>query len=289
MSGCDVHSSHLSSHLILRFIAFCHGVRKIQSSTIRSYLAAIRFFRLKEGFQDPLINPHGAIIPQLTMALRGTRRLCSKRPKQCKPITIELLSRLVAELRKGVFDPYNDVLMHTALTTGFWGFFRSGELFPEKFSPHLHITCADVILHDDRATIHLKSSKTDVERRGVDIQLFQTRNSVCAVTALRNFIRIRDQCDVHSPFFCSQYGQPFTRRVFVSRLKHLLLRLGIDSTSYSGHSMRVGAATSAAAAGVPDHLIQALGRWSSLSYLRYIRIDYSIIQKAHLVISNLAT
>ncbi|XP_050409496.2 uncharacterized protein LOC126824338 [Patella vulgata] len=42
-------------------------------------------------------------------------------------------------------------------------------------------------------------------------------------------------------------------------LKQLLIRFGIDSSQYSGHSFRIGAATSAARQGVPDHLIQSLG------------------------------
>ena len=40
---------------------------------------------------------------------------------------------------------------------------------------------------------------------------------------------------------------------------------------YSGHSFRIGAASSAAAAGVPNHLIKAMGRWNSEAYLLYMK------------------
>ena len=37
------------------------------------------------------------------------------------------------------------------------------------------------------------------------------------------------------------------------------------------HSFRIGGATALAQAGVPDYIIQIIGRWSSDSFLRYIR------------------
>ena len=287
MSGIDIQSSSfLSPLLLLRFIAFCHTVRGLQSSTIRSYLAAIRFFRLRAGFSDPFLDQHGAVIPQIKMALLGARRLHFTTPRQCKPISLHLLFQLVAVLRQCVFGSFDDALMHVALTTAFWGFFRSGELFPEQFHPRDHLTRADVTLLPDRAIIHLKSSKTDHFRRGVDIFLFRTGDSVCPVRALVEFVRIHPSHSSVSPFFCTQFGQPFTRSSFVSRLKHLLVLLRVDPSSYSGHSLRVGAATSAAVAGVPDHLIQVLGRWSSLSYLRYIRVDPSVLHAAQSQISS---
>ena len=45
-------------------------------------------------------------------------------------------------------------------------------------------------------------------------------------------------------------------------------------TKYSGHSFRIGAATTAAAVGVEDSMIKTLGRWKSAAYLAYVRIPW---------------
>ncbi|CAF2986850.1 unnamed protein product [Rotaria sp. Silwood2] len=156
-----------------------------------------------------------------------------------------------------------------------------GELFPDKFSPCLHVTKADVQYDINYIIIHLKSSKTDIDRKGVNIRLFKNESINCAVHALNCFTLLRNINNHDSPFFLLPSGQAFTRRAFIFTLRHLLLQLGYEASAYSGHSLWVGAATSSAAAGVPDHLIQTLGRWNSLSYLRYIRVNDTVILAAH--------
>ena len=45
----------------------------------------------------------------------------------------------------------------------------------------------------------------------------------------------------------------------------------VDSTAYSGHSFRSGAATTAATQGISDTTIKMLGRWKSSAYQVYIK------------------
>ena len=45
--------------------------------------------------------------------------------------------------------------------------------------------------------------------------------------------------------------------------------------NYAGHSFHIGAATTAAAGGVPVEVIKTLGRWKSQAYQLYIKLPSS--------------
>ena len=49
--------------------------------------------------------------------------------------------------------------------------------------------------------------------------------------------------------------------------------LGLDPARFGAHSLRIGGATAALAAGVPPSLIRVLGRWSSDIYQIYCRLS----------------
>ena len=63
------------------------------------------------------------------------------------------------------------------------------------------------------------------------------------------------------PLFTFSDDRSLTRQRLSSTVQSILHSAGYTG-SYSGHSVRIGAATTAAARGVPDYLIQTLGRWS---------------------------
>ena len=80
------------------------------------------------------------------------------------------------------------------------------------------------------------------------------------------------------PLYFFSTEQFLTRDKVTSILRLLLQRLGFATESYASHSFRIGAATTAAEAGLPPWLIQTLGRWSSNCYTQYIRTPASIFQ-----------
>ena len=123
----------------------------------------------------------------------------------------------------------------------------------------------------------LKASKTDPFRHRTTITLASIASSTCPVTALRKYLASDPNHPLDTPLFRFQDGRFLTRRGLVESIRVLLSMSGIPVHQYTSHSFRIGAATSAAAAGIPEWLIQTLGRWTSQCYQVYIRTPGSII------------
>ena len=159
----------------------------------------------------------------------------------------------------------------------FFGFLRSGEItVPSlaQYDQEVHLSEGDVRL--DRAVppkviqVQIKASKTDPFRKGVTIHLGRTGNELCPVSAIAAYMVVRGREE--GPFFHLASGAPLSREVLVRRLRAALGACGIEAEKYAGHSFRIGAATTAALAGVEDSLIKTLGRWESSAYLLYVRV-----------------
>ena len=65
----------------------------------------------------------------------------------------------------------------------------------------------------------------------------------------------------------------FTVREVRDEVKRLMGMLGLDPALFGAHSLRIGGATAALAAGVSPQLIRLMGRWSSDVYELYCRMS----------------
>ena len=121
----------------------------------------------------------------------------------------------------------------------------------------------------------IKGSKTDPFGTTDKIVVAATGTPTCPVQAMRIFLRATsDHLPAARPLFTLTTRNYLTRQVLTDRIRSLLQATGLtpaQASHYSSHSLRIGAATEAAAAGLPDWLIQTAGRWRSDAYKRYIR------------------
>lgn len=272
---------HVTEEHLVYFVTHCKNVLRLKHDTIQLYLAGIRYHYLRYNQYDPLQSS-----AQLDYILRGVKKLQSNLSKKRMPITASVLSQMCTLLGKGLFTPFIDSMLLCAFKLAFFGFLRCGEFTyngPSKSAAILAIR--DISIHSSGSyfSVFLQSSKCDPFNKGVEIKIFENANFQ-PVKEMSQYLqlRLRSRAVSTSPLFIKDEFEPvpLSRNIFVNYLKEICRRLGFDESAYSGHSFRIGAASSAAAAGVEDHIIKVLGRWSSDCYTRYIRIDQKIIEMA---------
>ncbi len=103
----------------------------------------------------------------------------------------------------------------------------------------------------------------------------RTNTTPCPVAAVLNYLGLRPSSS--GPLFLFENGSPLTRAALVTHLRTALAQAGVESSHYSGHSFRIGAATAASQAGYSDVFIQSLGGWKSAAFISYIRTSAEVL------------
>ena len=256
--------SELSTCLFAAFLAH----QGLKSQSISTYLSAVRHLQISAG----LPAPQRSEWPRLQYILKGIARAQSSPPRRRLPITASIMSRLQTACMSAFPEVVEARLLWAACCLGYFGFLRSGEFTTTSTSQSaVHVSDVAIDSHHSPSIVKVtvRQAKTDPFGRGVNIFLGKTGTAVCPVLALLHFMAIRPNID--GPLLVHADGSPLTRDQFVRMVKRALHSANIDATAYSGHSFRIGAASSAAAAGVPAYFIKMLGRWESEAYHLYIR------------------
>ena len=90
----------------------------------------------------------------------------------------------------------------------------------------------------------------------------------------------------NNPVFRAGRFNPLIQKKLNRTLRNLLQQGCFNHINYSWHSFRIGAATTAAAAGLPPWLIKKLGRWHSDTYLTYLCCPDSVLSSVPQVLAS---
>ena len=243
---------------------------------MKLYLSALRLYHIEHSLDDPTKDP------LLQYIVKGIRRSQTNNSRPRLPITIQLLRDLKLALHNATaLTVHNKRMLWAAFCVAFYGFLRASELCSpaaSSFDPMATLCHSDLTLTWSSAQLLIKASKTDPFRQTCTITMGATHTSTCPVAALQNYLPYRKKCS-KLPLFLFDDGSYLTRPSLTSHLRSLLLAIGLDPDIYASYSFRIGAATTAAAAGLPDWQIQALGRWSSDCYTQYIHTPQDTLKR----------
>ncbi len=239
------------------------STKNVKISTIKRRLVSIGVIHKFKGHY--LDTKHPLIIENLM----GIKRRKGTIQKSKKPLLISNLKVIIDAINYSK-DPDTKKLRNKAiLLIGFSGGFRRSEI--------VSLNLEDIEFVFEGVKVTIRKSKTDQFGEGLvkGIPLF-SNSLYCPVTALKRWINISKI--KNGPLFVK-----FTKgsKLTINRLtdqsvaliiKEYLLKAGIDSENFSGHSLRSGFATSAAEAGAEERSIMAMtGHKSAEMVRRYIK------------------
>jgi hypothetical protein len=151
----------------------------------------------------------------------------------------------------------------------------------EVFDPTQHMIASDVseVLRDGatHCAVRMRKRKNLRVLRGKDQRVLIAAGGSYFDSAglLRTWLRRRRAAGIAEarPLFCHATGAPITTAEVRAMVKAVMAAAGRDPAIFGGHSLRIGGATAALAAGVAPNLIRLMGRWQSDVYELYCRMS----------------
>ena len=235
----------------------------VKISTIKRRLVSIGVIHKIKGHY--LDTKHPIIIENLM----GIKRRKGINQKAKKPLLINNLKQIIDVINKEKEADLKKLRNKALLLIGFAGGFRRNEL--------VSLNAEDLEFVFEGLKITLKKSKTDQFGEGFSKGIPYFDNSLyCPVKSLKNWLNI-SKINKGPLFVRFSKGIKITNNRLSDQsvaliIKDYLIRAGIDSKEYSGHSLRSGFATSAAEAGAEERSIMAItGHKSTEMVRRYIK------------------
>ena len=226
----------------------------------------------------------GAGNSRLRSILTGGKRVVPQPAKRerhgCQPQALAA----GLERRAVVLTPPVAAMWAAALSFGFAGLCRGCEFAldaGETFVATEHLTPHDVAFFERGGERHARVRM----RRRKDLKLLTGKHHdvflagggsiLDPVTALERWLTVRASLGLRTdgPLFCWPDGSSITVDQVRAEVRAAMLAVGLDPQLFGAHSLRIGGASAALAAGVQPSLIRLLGRWDSSIYEIYCRMS----------------
>ena len=239
------------------------STKDLKMSTLKRRLVSIAVIhKLKGHYLD---TKHPLIIENIM----GIKRRKGSAQKGKKPLLINNLKQIIDVIDKEKNEEIKKVRDRSIILIGFSGGFRRNEIVSLDYE--------DLDFVPEGLKVSLKRSKTDQFGEGLVKGLPYFDNSqYCPVVSINNWIEI-SKINSGPLFRRFTKGSKLSDNRLSDQTVALLIKdylkiAGIESSYYSGHSLRSGFATSVAESGAEERSIMAMtGHKSTEMVRRYIK------------------
>ena len=251
---------------------------KLKSSTIKSYLSALRGVLAEDGIDIPQEN---FVLSSLIRASKLQNDTLTVRLPIHKDL-LHLILKEINSLYSKVNQPYLKNLYMALFSTSYYGLLRIGEI---TASPHaLKSRNVHIGMNKNKVLLVLTSSKTHTEGNNPQmIKISSTPaqgknqsdriNYWCPFQLLKNYLAMRPQMVTShtEQFFVFMDKSPVSPIQVRKVLKTTIGKIGLDPTIYCFHGFRSGRAGDLLRLGVSVETIKKLGRWKSNAVFTCLR------------------
>ena len=298
------------------FVAYLFGDIGLRPATVSSYVSGVKFMLQMSGVDTRFVDDDPTFRRLKSGCNLAYRISHPSYNDKTMPFTVEMIMAAQRFLDQSSVEGYMTV---SAMKIAYCCLLRKSEyLFQLKTRHHLKGRCVlfvhrmpgggEVTVDSSRASSCGLSSDTLYE---IVIDVLSAKNDAMGSGHRMAFLRVRLQdrpsgqpFDLaedmwryavwarptpEGPFFVYRSSIRLSYHVFTNNIKKTAGLMGFNRDFFSTHSLRIGGASALAAAGVPDYIIQTMGRWKSLAFLMYIRLASSAYNAALAKMCNTET
>ena len=263
------------------WLALCRpSGRPVSAKSIAKYVGQIRTWHNRTQRTQLCGELDSQLIRDV---LRGVTRLVPQ-PEALRRYGVRTQDLSQAIREQLDTDTVEGSMWAAALATAFCGLLRGCEFAlqdGEAWRSAACLTRADVSFRTgpdgiEYMVLMMRPAKKLGQRKNVPLLIAAGGSLLDPVRLMRRMIEldpVPDDQAASTPLFRRARGAPIRVRDVRGMVQQLMARLGLDPRRFGAHSLRIGGATAALAAGMSAAAIRAAGRWSSDVYRIYCRLS----------------
>ena len=293
--------------IVILLVSFTEPGQTVAPRTAGVYVSAVRKYLQNNGVDTKFMD-NSQYIRNTKAGLAQLYRIRTNRTdadRERIAITSDMI-RIYYIYDGGATPTLPQQAVYTAAMLGFTIVARVSEYLQTDTSAHM-LTAAEIVfeLPDGRlvqssqaykhvtskpsaVSILIRSKKNDKRGRGFKYYFLATgpEATYCITTILWEYACRAKPMPGRSFFYIPELNWTLKPPYFATRLKQMGVHFGLDPSRISSHSLRIGGATTLAAAGLTDGDIRGMGDWKSNAFMQYVRKNVELFTRAQAAMTD---